>query len=302
MISGRSIIMEPTRPLIIIGIMFIVCLQIPPLAAIHIPTVGEGLLSDKGCYGGVYLGGNMGTLGPDNYMNSNSDGHLYETQYLDYPGSFGETVTGGLDSIDTGIESFRGSADAINSGSGAKQVIFSRYYLMNFYPDNNYGKLAYTASPGPDVWAEKVIKQGGVPMIALAPYNGHTLSLSETYPNGKTGSQILTDLTGKLKVVSDRNKDSSGKGATILIWLAPEFNTYNEVNPERNDNVDGPSKKAFRQWFREAYALIHQIGGDNIQIIWAGNIAQAKDDRTVYWPGNNDNLEHSLLILLTGLE
>ncbi len=275
----------------VIGIVIGICLLVMPLAAVHIPTVSEGLLSEKGCYAGVYLGGNVGTLGPNDFMNSNSDGHLYETQYLDHPDSYGETVPGGLDSIDTGIDSFRASVNAVKSGSGVKQVIFSRYYLMNFYPDNDYGKKPYTASPGPDVWAEKVIKQGGVPMIALAPYNGHTLSLSDTYPNGKTGSQILTDLATKLKAVSDRNKDSSGKGATILIWLAPEFNTHSEVNPEINDHVDSPAKKAFRQWFRDAYTLIHQKGGDNIQVIWAGNVAQTKDDRKVYWPGNNDNLE-----------
>ncbi len=239
--------------LVFVTIMVIgICLLVQPLAAIHIPTVSEGLLSEKGCYAGVYLGGNVGTLGPNNFKNSNSDGHLYETQFLDQPGSYGETVSGGLDSIDTGILSFRASVNAVQSGSGAKQVIFSRYYLMNFYPDNDYGKKAYTASPGPDVWAEKVILNGGVPMIALAPYNGHVLSLSDTYPNGKTGSQILTDLATKLKEVSDRNKDSSGKGATILIWLAPEFNTHIEVNPEINDHVDSPAKKAFRQWFRDA--------------------------------------------------
>ncbi len=39
------------------------------------------------------------------------------------------------------------------------------------------------------------------------------------------------------------------------------------------------------------YTLIHQKGGDNIQVVWAGNVAQTKDDRKVYWPGNNDNLE-----------
>ena len=289
-VSGwRTIIMRAT--LVFVTIMLIgICLLVQPLAAIHIPTVSEGILSEKGCYAGVYLGGNVGTLGPNNFKNSNSDGHLYETQFLDQPGSYGETISGGLDSIDTGILSFRASVNAVQSGSGARQVIFSRYYLMNFYPDNDYGKKAYTASPGPDVWAEKVILDGGVPMIALAPYNGHVLSLSDTYPNGKTGSQILTDLATKLKEVSDRNKDSSGKGATILIWLAPEFNTHVEVNPEINDHVDSPAKKTFRQWFRDAYTLIHQKGGDNIQVVWAGNIAQTKDDRKVYWPGNNDNL------------
>ena len=275
---------------IVTGIIIGICLLLQPLSAVHIPTFSEGILSGNGCYAGVYLGGNVGTLGPNDFKNSNSDGHLYETQFLDQPGSYGETLSGGLDSIDTGILSFRASVNAVTSGSGVKQVIFSRYYLMNFYPDNDYGKKAYTASPGPDVWAEKVIIEGGVPMIALAPYNGHTLSLSDTYPNGKTGSQILTDLAEKLKAVSDRNKDSSGKGATILIWLAPEFNTHSEVNPEINDNVDSPAKKAFRQWFRDAYTLIHQKGGDNIQVVWAGNIAQTKDDRKVYWPGNNDGL------------
>jgi PKD repeat protein len=284
-------IMVNVKLVIISGIVIGLCLLVMPLAAVHIPTVSEGLLLEEGCYAGVYLGGNVGTLGPNDFMNSNSDGHLYETQYLDHPDTYGETVSGGLDSIDTGIDSFRASVNAVKSGSGVKQVIFSRYYLMNFYPDNDYGKKPYTASPGPDVWAEKVIQQGGVPMIALAPYNGHTLSLSDTYPNGKTGTQILTDLATKLKAVSDRNKDSSGKGATILIWLAPEFNTHTEVNPEINDNVDSPAKKAFRQWFRDAYTLIHQKGGDNIQVIWAGNVAQIKDDRKVYWPGNNNNLE-----------
>jgi len=277
--------------IIVIGTIIGICLLVPSLAAVHIPTTSEGLLSGTGCYGGVYLGGNMGTLGPNNFKNSNLDKHLYETQFLDHPNTFGETVSGGLDSIDTGIVSFRASADAINSGSGAKQVIFSRYYLMNFYPDNNYGKIAYTPCPGPDVWAEKVIMQGGVPLIALAPYNGQILSLSNTYPNGETGSQILTDLATKLNAVSDRHKDASGNGATVLIWLAPEFNAYSEVDPESNDTVDSPAKQAFRQWFRDSYTLIHQAGGDNIQVIWAGTVAPTKDARKVYWPGNDNNLQ-----------
>jgi hypothetical protein len=262
-----------------------------PAMAVHIPTTGEGLLSENGCYLGAYLGGNVGTLGPNNFKNSNSDGHLYETQYLDHPDTYGETVQGGIDSIDTGILSFRNATDAVSPGSGKKQVIFSRYYLMNFYPDNDYGKVLYTQSPGPDVWAEKVIQQGGVPMIVLSPYNGKPLSLSDRYPNGKTGREILTDLSGKLKAVSDRNKDAQGKGATILIWLAPEFNTHAEVNPESNDNTDSSAKKIFRQWFRDSYKLIHDNGGENIQVIWAGNVAQNKQDRQVYWPGNDDNLK-----------
>jgi hypothetical protein len=262
-----------------------------PAMAVHIPTAGEGLLSENGCYLGAYLGGNVGTLGPNNFKNSNTDGHLYETQYLDHPDSYGETVQGGIDSIDTGILSFRNATDAVSPGSGKKQVIFSRYYLMNFYPDNDYGKVLYTQSPGPDVWAEKVIKQGGVPMIVLSPYNGKPLSLSDRYPNGKTGREILTDLSGKLKAVSDRNKDAQGKGATILIWLAPEFNTHVEVNPEANDNVDSSAKKIFRQWFRDSYKLIHDNWGGNIQVVWAGNVAQNKQDRQVYWPGNDDNLK-----------
>jgi len=259
-----------------------------PAAAIHIPTAGEGLLSQNGCYLGAYLGGDTGAPGPNYYITPN--GNPFETQYLDNPGTYGETVPGGIGSIDTGMMTFRNATDAISPGSGQKQVIFSRYYLMNFYPDNNYGKLPYTPSPGPDVWAEKVIEQGGVPMIALAPYNGQPLSLSDTYPDGMTGQAILTDLSGKLKAVSDRNRDSQGKGATILIWLAPEFNTHSEVNPEGNDTIDSSAKKIFRQWFRDSYKIIHDNGGDNVQVVWAGNVAQNKMVRQVYWPGNDNNL------------
>jgi hypothetical protein len=216
----------------------------------------------------------------------------YETQYLDQPADYGEKKGKGISGIDTGIVSFRSDLDAIQPGSGAKQVLFSRYYNMNFYPDNDYGKIQFTESEAPYVWAEKVIQQGGVPVIAFDPYalvDGEgKIDLSVKNAKGVTGTDVLKDLGMNLKTVAEAYRDKDGKPATVIIWFAHEFNTAPSVNPEANDTIDSAHKKAFRKAFREAYTILHQYGGDGIQVAWAGNIAQTKDDRKYYWPGYDD--------------
>jgi hypothetical protein len=269
----------------------VLCLGLP-VQAYHILTVGEGLLSEQGCYAGVYLGGNQGAnndLCVNYFMKAQAD--PYETQYLDHPADYGERKGSGPAGIDTGIASFRRDLDAIQPGSGAKQLLFSRYYDMTFYPDNNYGKIQYVESEAPYVWAEKVIQQGGVPVLAFDPYglvsNG-VLNLSAENAAGMTGTEILQDLGTNLKTITGKYPDEKGRPATVIIWFAHEFNTAPSVNPEANDHVDSPNKKAFRKVFREAYAILHQYGGDGVQVAWAGNIAQTKEDRIYYWPGYDD--------------
>lgn len=277
----------------VLGLTAIVlCLAVPG-QAYHIPTVGEGLLSEQGCYVGAYLGGNQGANNPlcvNYFMKAQAD--PYETQYLDHPLDYGERQGKGPAGIDTGIASFRRDLEAIQPGSGAKQVLVSRYYDMSFYPDNNYGKIPYVQSEAPSVWAERVIQQGGVPVLAFDPYglvdSSGVLNLSVNSASGMTGTQILQDLATNLDTVTAKYPDQNGKPATVIIWFAHEFNTAPSVNPEANDHVDSPNKQAFRQVFRQAYAILHQYGGESIQVAWAGNIAQTMEDREYYWPGYDD--------------
>jgi PKD repeat protein len=274
------------------GIMVLFCLVFTA-QAYHLPNVSEGLLDEQGCYVGAYLGGNQGANNAlcVNFFKKAQD-FPYETQYLDQPKNYGEGKDGGLSVIDTGIAAFRRDLDLVQKGSGAKQVLFSRYYNMNFYPDNDYGKIPYTESEAPYVWAEKVIQQGGVPVLAFDPYalvdRDGKIDLSVQNANRKTGTAVLEDLATNLKTVTERNRDADGKPATVIIWFAHEFNTAPSVNPEANDRSDSAHKKAFRKAFREAYATLHQYGGDGIQVAWAGNIAKTKEDRMYYWPGYDD--------------
>lgn len=269
----------------------VLCLVLP-VQGYHIPNVSEGLLSEQGCYVGAYLGGNQGANNEKcvNFF-MKAQALPYETQYLDQPADYGEKKGKGTSGIDTGIISFRKDLDAIKPGSGAKQLLFSRYYDMTFYPDNNYGKIKYVESEAPYVWAEKVIQQGGVPVIVLDPYglvqNG-VIDLSVKNMKGQTGTDILGDLGRNLKEITTKYPDKDGKPATVIIWFAHEFNTAPSVNPEANDLVDSRNKQAFRRAFRQAYTILHQNGGDGIQVAWAGNIAQTKDDRKYYWPGYDD--------------
>lgn len=286
-------------------IIILICLcaiGIPSVVGYHINTTAEGLLSQEGTYVGAYLGGNQGANNEKgvNYFHK-AQTFPYESQILDNPESYGETKNGGIDTIDTGMNTFRTAVDAIESGSGAKQVLFSRYYDMTYYPDNNYGKLPFTEGPAPYLWAEKVIEEGGVPVVIIDPYSltnsSGVLNLSVPVPGakgklaGKSGKEILKDLASNLQVISNNNKDSNGKPATVLIWFAHEFNTAPSVNPEANDTVDSKNKQAFRSVFRDAYTIFHQYGGDNVQVVWAGNIAQNKDDRKYYWPRYDNDMK-----------
>ena len=287
---------------IIIGFLCLCVMGIPIVAGYHINTTAEGLLSQEGTYVGAYLGGNQGANNAKSVNFFHKAQPLpYESQILSKPDSYGETKGSGITSIDTGITAFRSSVDAIESGAGAKQVLFSRYYGMTYYPDNDYGKVQFSEGPAPYIWAEKVIKEGGVPVVIFDPYSltnsQGVLDLNVAVPGakgnlaGKSGKEIIKDLASNLKVISERNKDASGKPATVLIWFAHEFNTAPSVNPEANDLVDSKNKKAFRSVYRDAYTIFHQYGGDNVQLVWAGNIAQNKKDREHYWPGYGDNME-----------
>lgn len=279
-------------PLGCIGL--ILCLLVSA-QAYHIPSVSEGLLENNGTYVGAYLGGNQGANNQEcvNFFQK-AQQFPYETQYLDQPSDYGENAAIGIASIDTGMNTFRSDLDSIQPGSGAKQVFVSRYYDMTFYPDNNYGKIPYTPSPAPYIWAEKVIQQGGVPVISLDPYGlineAGVIDLSVQNAAGTTGIAILEDLGTNLNVITEKYKDEQGKPATVIIWFAHEFNTAPSVNPEANDYIDSPNKIAFRNVFRQAYALLHQYGGEGVQVAWAGNVAQTMEDRMYYWPGYNDTM------------
>ncbi len=276
---------------VIIFISFLCTISIS-VSGIHIKTVSEGLLADNNCYIGAYLGGNQGSNGSNYYKSSRDGDNPYETQIMDNPSQYGETTDGSEEDIynriDTGITTFRNGMNAISPGSGNSQTLFSRYYRMDVYPDNDNGKVKYKECPGPSYWIEKVIKQGGIPVVVIDPYsllNNGVIDLSATNSNGKTGIEVLQDLAGKSKQISDANG-----GATVLIWFAHEFNAHNEVNPEKNDYIDSANKQAFRRAFRDAYTTIHAYGGPNVQIVWGGNECGNVDSRIRYWPGKDDNM------------
>ncbi|MDX8550689.1 PKD domain-containing protein [Methanospirillum sp. J.3.6.1-F.2.7.3] len=265
----------------------------------HIPTVAEGLLNDTGCYIGAYLGGNQGAnnaMCVNYYRKSNNA--PYETQILDHPLEYGEKKTGNsneeLKETDTGIETFRTAIDVLKPGGGKKQLLFSRYYNLYYYPDNDYGKIPYTESPAPYIWAEKVLKQNGIPVLVLYPWALQTNGLLDlTAQNGyhapMTGVAIITEIAQKCDALSKKYAGSNGKPATILLCFGLEFNTQKIVNPTGIDAGDNENKKAWRQMFRSAYTIVRAHANPSVQMVWAGNIAQTKNDRIFYWPGTDDN-------------
>ena len=111
----------------------------------------------------------------------------WETQIWDHPLPYGERASDGLAGIDTGIDTFRRGVEEIHPGSGNKQMLFSRYYNLLYYPDSDYGKITYVQSSSCLVWAERVLQQGGIPVIVLYPWsfqrNG-VLDLSVTKRKG----------------------------------------------------------------------------------------------------------------------
>ncbi|KAF5061526.1 hypothetical protein DSECCO2_314260 [anaerobic digester metagenome] len=265
----------------------------------HIPTVAEGLLNDTGCYIGAYLGGNQGAnnaMCVNYYRKSNNA--PYETQILDHPLEYGEKKTGNsneeLKETDTGIETFRTAIDVLKPGGGKKQLLFSRYYNLYYYPDNDYGKIPYTESPAPYIWAEKDLKQNGIPVLVLYPWALQTNGLLDlTAQNGyhapMTGVAIITEIAQKCDALSKKYAGSNGKPATILLCFGLEFNTQKIVNPTGIDAGDNENKKAWRQMFRSAYTIVRAHANPSVQMVWAGNIAQTKNDRIFYWPGTDDN-------------
>lgn len=268
-------------------------------AGYHIPTVNEGLLNNSGCYIGAYLGGNQGT---NNAMCINyyrkSNNAPYETQFLDHPQEYGEkksdNILEELKETDTGIGTFRTAVESLTSGSGEKQLLFSRYYNLDYYPDNDYGKIPYTESPAPYIWVEKVLQEQGVPVLVLYPWglqkNGLLdLTAQNAYHNPMTGVAIMTEIAQKCDALSKKYPDSQGKPATILICFGLEYNTQKIVNPTGNDTDVNPNKQAWRRMFRSAYTIVRSNANPSVQMVWAGNIAQTVKDRILYWPGTDDN-------------
>lgn len=273
----------------VIGSIGIVCLTFLliacPAGAYHIKTVEEGLLNESGCYTGAYLGGNQGVDGPNYYQTSRQDGSSYETQILDPGIPYGQ--------VNTGIDTFR-------SAAGTHAIIFSRYADLVTAPyDDNYEKIAFVSSPNMSVWADEVCRKGAVPMIVLDPW-AYTdsqgllnLSVNKGDINDKTGqpagngTQHIIDFARQLGQVSRNNADQNGN-ATILVVFGQEFESHNEANPPANPNTNGPNQQAFRQIYREAYTLFHTYAGDDVQLVWAGNVADTWQSKQWWWPGFDD--------------
>jgi hypothetical protein len=273
------------------GIIGIVCITIlliaSPTGAFHIKTVEEGLLNESGCYVGAYLGGNQGVDGPNYYRTSRQDGSSYETQILDPGIPYGK--------VNTGIDTFR-------SAAGAQAVIFSRYADLVTAPyDNDYEKIAFVPSQNMSEWADTVCRKGGVPMIVLDPW-AYTdsqgllsLSVNKGDVNDKTGqpagngTQHIIDFARQLGEVSRKNADKNGN-ATILVVFGQEFESHNEANPPGNKNSNGMHQQAFRKMYREAYTLFHTYANDDVQLVWAGNVADTWQSKQWWWPGFGDTM------------
>ena len=289
-----------TKVIMAIMLLFIVTLGIQGVTAngYHIPTVNEGLLGSNGCYIGAYMGGNQGVNNKtcvNYYAISNLNNSPWETQVWNDPQNYGETVDKGVDGIDTGIATFRSGVESLKTGSGNKQLLFSRYYNMQWYPDNDYGKIQYVESAPCYDWVEKVLQDGGVPVLILYPWTltkNNLLDLSvnnSAFDNPQSGVQIMTEIAQKCDALSQKYADSKGQNATILICFGLEFNTQDIVNPTKNDLMDNANKQAWRQMYRDAYTIVHNNANPSVQMVWAGNIAQDKEDRIYYWPGLDDN-------------
>lgn len=273
--------------------------QIVTATGYHIPTVSEGLLNSTGCYIGAYLGGEQGANNNKcvNYYATTS-GNPYETQILDHPLQYGEKNTGDipgeLKATDTGIDVFRAGADSIHAGAGKKQLLFSRYFNLKDYPDNNYGKIIYFESPPPYVWAEKVLQQGGIPVLILYPWSLQKdkvldLSVQNSYHNPMTGTDIMKEIAQKCDALSRKYVDSTGKPATILICFGLEYNTQDIVNPTKDDSINDRNKQAWRKMYRDAYTIVRANANPSVQMVWASNVAQTMKDRINYWPGTDDS-------------
>ena len=235
-----------TKVIMAIMLLFIVTLGIQGVTAngYHIPTVNEGLLGSNGCYIGAYMGGNQGVNNKtcvNYYAISNLNNSPWETQVWNDPQNYGETVDKGVDGIDTGIATFRSGVESLKTGSGNKQLLFSRYYNMQWYPDNDYGKIQYVESAPCYDWVEKVLQDGGVPVLILYPWTltkNNLLDLSvnnSAFDNPQSGVQIMTEIAQKCDALSQKYADSKGQNATILICFGLEFNTQDIVNPTKND-------------------------------------------------------------------
>jgi PKD repeat protein len=272
------------RTPVFISIMFVCgCILSVPAAAVHIPTVSEGLLTRQGCYVGAYLGGDQGQNlpgDPNHYRMAQPN--PYETQVLDPGIEYGR--------INTGIATFR-------SGAGSKNLIFSRYVDLKTAPyDNNYEKIPYVRSPRIADWADAVIQRGGVPMIVLNPWSftdqGGLLDLSSSGAGGDdghgNGAAHVAEFAKQLDEVSRKYPDSQGRFATILIVFGQEFESHDESNPPSLHDTNGAHQQAFRRMFREASRLFHENANENVQMVWAGNVADTGEAKKWWWPGFDD--------------
>lgn len=114
------------------------------VSALHINTTAEGCSARTAAISVHIWGGNQGGInsahGGVNYFHKAQTFPPYESQYLENPMDYGH--------VDTGIAAFRSAVDGITAGSGGhRQVLFSRYYLCIWYPDNSYEKVAFQKSP-----------------------------------------------------------------------------------------------------------------------------------------------------------
>ena len=264
---------HPLRNAFLVGIVFCIFCIISPVAAVHIKTVDEGLLSDPHCYVGAYLGGDMGVNGPNHYK---ATGNIqpYESQVLDGNVEFGSGQP------DTGIDTFRSMA-------GSNNILFSRYInLMWSGTDSTYEKKENTAGSTMWGWADAVIQKGGVPVVVVGPYGYTTNGLLDLKAKqfGVSGEDTLKKLVNNLDQVSKKNGD-----ATIIIVFGHEAESHSEVNPTSEYNKDGPHHQAYRQMFRQAADIIHNTGNKNLQTGWVTNVCDDPKVKLIYWPENDDS-------------
>ena len=228
----QPISMPQQRLLLFLGVILVLCLALPA-QGYPIPNATTGLLNQTGCYLGVYLGGNAYSQGPD-----------------------------------SGHETWIPDPAAFNVASGKTHRLFSRYVSLQNVLNANENRDGKTAA----AWAAGIIADhDAVPVIFLVPWDS-ALSLSHTYPDGKTAQQHIDLFAEELKPLTEH-------GDTIMIVFGHEM---------ESQDVAKQNPSAFIAMFQYAAGKFHAAG---CQMVWCTNINDnpfTGDQKIQWWPGSEN--------------
>lgn len=234
----QQILMTQQKLLLFLGLGLVLCLVLPAQAYL-VPNATTGLLDQTGCYLGVYLGGNAYSSGPDS---------SHETWIPD-PAAF-------------------------TAASGKTHRLFSRYVSLENVLNANENRDGKTTA----AWAAGIIADhDAVPVIFLVPWDSG-LSLSHTYPDGKTAQQHIDLFAEELKPLTEH-------GDTIMIVFGHEM---------ESQDVAKQNPSAFIAMFQYAAGKFHAAG---CQMVWCTNINDnpfTGDQKIQWWPGS-ENPYHTII-------